>query len=189
MDSNGFKKCIEMWYREVKERSDSPWLMILDNCGGHELAVILPGVRFEFLPPRSTAKYQPLDLGLIAHCKIKYRSILLRSVILMIEARAAGRANFTEDSGRGKWGIRERQLPHVAGAMEMFTKSWSTLSRNKTLRCWKNSQCLSEMHITEVTSIINGVTDGDEDIIYLTEGRALYCPSDGQQMIKSVAKS
>ena len=75
----------------MKEKSDAPWLMILDNCGGREMDVSLPGVRFEFLPPRSTAKYQPLNLGLIAHRKIRYRSILLRYVILMIEARAAGR--------------------------------------------------------------------------------------------------
>ena len=91
----------------------------------------------------------------------------------MIEARTSGRANFTEDSGRGKWGIREGQLPHVADAMEMFTEFWNALSRNSILRCWKKSQCLSETHITEVTSIINGATDGDEDIIDLTEGRAL----------------
>ena len=62
---------------------------------------------FEFLPASSTAKYQPLDLRLIEHSKIRYRSILLRCVILMIEARTAGRTKFTEDSGRGKWGIRE----------------------------------------------------------------------------------
>ncbi len=62
------------------------------------------GREFRFLPPRSTAKYQPLDLGLIAHSKIRYRSILLRCVILMIEARAAGRINFTEDTGTGKVG-------------------------------------------------------------------------------------
>ena len=103
MDSNGFKKWIEMRSREVKEKSDGLWLMILDNCGGHELDVSLPVVRFEFLPPHSIAKYQPLDLGLITNCKIRYRSILLRFVILMIEAQAAGRTNFTENSGSGKW--------------------------------------------------------------------------------------
>ena len=70
MESNGFEKWIQKWYREVEEKSDCPWLMIPDNCGGHEMDVSLPGVRFEFLPQRSTAKYQPLDLGLIAHRKM-----------------------------------------------------------------------------------------------------------------------
>ena len=52
MDSDGFNKWIQNWYREVKEKSDGPWLMILDNCGDHEIDFRLPGVRFEFLPPR-----------------------------------------------------------------------------------------------------------------------------------------
>ena len=94
----------------MKEKSDGPRLVIPDNCGGHELYVTFPDVRFEFLPPDSTAKYQPLDLGLIANGQIGYRSILLRCVILIIEARAAVRTNFTEDSGRGTWRIREGQL-------------------------------------------------------------------------------
>ena len=70
---------------------------------GYQLASLL----FEFLPASSTVKYQPLGLRLIEHRKIRYRSILLRCVILMIEARTAGRINFTEDYRRGKRGIRE----------------------------------------------------------------------------------
>ena len=151
-----------MWYREVKEKSDGPWLVILDNCDDHELYVSLPGVHFEFLPPRSTAKFQALDIGLIANGKIRYPSILLRCVILMIEERATGRTNFTEDSGCGKWGMREGQLPHVADAMEMFTESMNALSRNSILRSWKKSQCYYEMHVSEANSIINGITDENE---------------------------
>ena len=48
----------------------------------------------------------------------------------MIEARAPGRTKFTEDSRCGKWGMREGQLPDVVDAMEMFTESMNTLSRN-----------------------------------------------------------
>ena len=104
MHGDGFKKWIEMWYQEVKEKSSSSWLMILDKCDGHELDFSLPGVRFEFLPPLSTAKYQPLNLSLTANRKIRYRSILLRCVILVIETQTEGRTNFTEDSEHGKWG-------------------------------------------------------------------------------------
>ena len=156
---------IEIWYQEVKEKANGPRLMILDNSCAHELDVILPGVRFEFLPPRLTAKYQPLDLGLIENGKIRYRSILLRCVILMIEGRAAGRTKFTEDFGLGKKRICEGQLRHVADEMEMFTESCKALSRNSVLRCWKKSQCLSEMH-----GIINGITDENANIIDLTVG-------------------
>ena len=37
---------------------------------------------------------------------------------------------------------------------------------------------MSEMHISEVTDIVNGITDENEGIIYLTVGRAQDYPSD-----------
>ena len=81
MDSYSFKNWIELWYSEVPKKSNGPWLLTMDNCGGHESEFALPGLRIELLPLRSTAKYQPLDLGLIAHRKICYRSNLLGGTI------------------------------------------------------------------------------------------------------------
>ena len=53
----------------------------MDNFGGHELEVSLAGVRIELLLLRTTFKYQSLDLGLIGHSKVRYRSVLLRRII------------------------------------------------------------------------------------------------------------
>ena len=75
-------------------------------------------------------------------------------------------------------GIREGQITHVADAMEMFTESWNALSRNSILRCWKKSQCLCEMHMSEASGLIDGITNEDEDIIDLTKGRGLDFSSD-----------
>ena len=62
----------------------------MGNCGGRKSEIALPGLRIEFLPPRSTAKYQSLDLGLISHCKIRYRSNLLRMAIKVMLQRQSG---------------------------------------------------------------------------------------------------
>ena len=53
----------------------------MDNWGSHELDLSLPVVRIELLAHRTTAKYQPLDLGLIGHSKIRYHSAMLRVII------------------------------------------------------------------------------------------------------------
>ena len=42
-------------------------LLIMDNCGSHVEGLNLPGLRVEFLLPKSTNKYQPFDLGIIAN--------------------------------------------------------------------------------------------------------------------------
>lgn len=51
-------------------------LLLMDNCGGHEHSIRLLGLRIEFLPPRTTTKYESLNLGLFVSGKIRFRGIL-----------------------------------------------------------------------------------------------------------------
>ena len=76
--------------------SADPWLLIADNCEGHEATMQFPGVRIEFLPARTTAKYQPLDLGLTANCKIRYHSLFLRAPynVTLVSDLVIGRPDF-----------------------------------------------------------------------------------------------
>ena len=43
MDSDGLVDWLKWWYEEVKKKSTGPWLLIMDNCGGHESEIILLG--------------------------------------------------------------------------------------------------------------------------------------------------
>ena len=87
MDSKGFLQWIHMWYEEAKKLSNGPLLLVMDNCGGHELSITLNGVAIEFLPPRSTTKHQSLDLGLISSAKILNRTRLLREVLDVMDLK------------------------------------------------------------------------------------------------------
>lgn len=55
-------------------------LLLVDNCSAHGKKDTLPplrNVRVEFLPPNTTSKVQPLDAGVIAWVKAKYKRRLL----------------------------------------------------------------------------------------------------------------
>lgn len=55
-------------------------LLLIDNCSAHGKDGTLPPlrhVRVEFLPPNATSKVQPLDAGIIAWVKGKYKRRLL----------------------------------------------------------------------------------------------------------------
>ena len=158
MDSDGFVDWLKWWYEEVKKKSTGPWLLIMDNCGGHESEIILPGVRIELLPPRSTAKYQPLDLGLIAHSKIRYRSILLRITILVMLRRHAEDSDLPTSSKQGMLGLHDGFLPTVGDAMELFDESWSQTSRSTVIKCWIKSECLLDSHVQQCTEILHDIT-------------------------------
>ncbi len=140
MDSTKFEQWLKWWYSKVTQTSNGPWLLIIDNCGGHEHDINLPGVRIELLPPRSTAKYQPLDLGLIAHAKIRYRSLLLRMSIDVILRRTHENQPFPASSQRGMLGIQHGFLPHVGDAMTIFDEAWAETSRVTVMKCWIKSK-------------------------------------------------
>lgn len=51
-------------------------LLLLDNCSAHgteETLPLLDNVEVVFLPPNTTSKLQPLDAGIIAALKVRYR--------------------------------------------------------------------------------------------------------------------
>ena len=81
MDGENFNEWIVWKYDEVRRKTSGDILLIIHNCGGHESNLSLSGFRIETLSPNTTSKYQPLDLGLIAHYKIRLRSMLLKHIV------------------------------------------------------------------------------------------------------------
>ncbi len=100
MDGDGFSAWVDWWYEEVINKSNGPWLLILDNFSGHDELQELENVTYVFLPANTTATYQPLDQGVISHTKIKYRSIILRETVDIV-ARM-------QQPNHGWWGLGAR---------------------------------------------------------------------------------
>ena len=142
----------------------------MDNCGGQDADELPPNVTVAFLPPRSTAKYQSLDLGLIGHSKIRYRSLLLRASIEIILKRRRGNHQFKSNSGQGKWGLQDGQLPHVGDAIMLFDESWRQTKRSTVLKCWMKSQCLSRDLVAVLQHELNCLLGVHEDTIDMTSG-------------------
>ena len=75
MDSDQLSRWLTWWYGEVRKCTTEDVLLIKDKFGGHECNIEVPGIRLELLLPKSTNKFQNLDLGIIVHSKIRYRTI------------------------------------------------------------------------------------------------------------------
>ena len=157
MDANTFETWLHFWYAEVQTRSVGPWLLIMDNCSGHDLDFNLPNVRIECLPPNTTPLYQPLDLGLIAQTKIRYRMSLLRHIINMTLQWQQEDHGFKENSGRGKYGLREGHSPHVADAISLMNEAWEYVSQRNVCKCWIKSKCLHDMHVFTLQQAIGNI--------------------------------
>jgi len=70
---------------EFEQRLTSPTILLIDNFAGHHVSEDFISRPFThlipvFLPPNTTASTQPLDAGIIAMLKIKFRTLLLEYV-------------------------------------------------------------------------------------------------------------
>ena len=67
-------------------------ILLLDNCSAHGSAESLPNlsnVDYQFLRPNTTSKLQPLDAGIIAALKTRYREKQYDHALDCIDAGAA----------------------------------------------------------------------------------------------------
>ena len=57
--------------------------LVIDSFSGHDLTCIDPFNQIEVfkLPPNVTSIYQPMDQGIIAALKVRYRSTLLAKLV------------------------------------------------------------------------------------------------------------
>ncbi len=108
----------------------------MDNCGGNECDIELPGLQIELLLPRTTSKYQTLDFGLIVHAKIRYRSSLLLQNVDNTLRWNSGEHYFPLGSQQGRFGIRDGHLSHIGDAMRLFNLAWSRTAKETILKCW-----------------------------------------------------
>jgi len=61
-------------------------LLFLDNATSHAEPLVLSNVTLKFLPPNTTSKLQPLDLGIIRAFKARYRKHMLKHLITKIDS-------------------------------------------------------------------------------------------------------
>ncbi|CAM9570371.1 unnamed protein product [Phaeothamnion confervicola] len=133
------------WYQEVflpeiLRRTNKPVILLMDDCTGHgELPVPRGQVTVATLPRNCTARHQPMDQGIIAAFKLRYRSALLAQRVAMLETREQLRAAAAARRPKmpaGTMGLAEGHEPHMLDAIEFGMEAWAAVSEETIARCW-----------------------------------------------------
>ena len=80
-------KWLSKWDSELAAKGEKI-LLLVDNATAHDptLNSKLSNITQVFLPKNSTSRLQPLDAGVIKNFKVKYRQLLLRHVLALIDS-------------------------------------------------------------------------------------------------------
>ena len=73
----------------IRRNTSQKVALLMDNCGSHgnDLVDSKEQVRIFALPPNCTSLHQPMDMGIIAAWKARYRHTILRDMIVTLETR------------------------------------------------------------------------------------------------------
>ena len=86
MTGNTLNKILSTFNSKMIQQKRSI-VLLMDNAGCHpqDIKEKYSNIKFVFLPPNTTSKLQPLDLGIIANFKTHYRRLLLCFVLASID--------------------------------------------------------------------------------------------------------
>lgn len=99
--------------------------LLLDNCTAHGCPETLPelhNVEVIFLPPNTTSKIQPMDAGVIASVKARYRSAQMERAVDLID----------ED-------LTNVYKVDILTAMRILKRIWESLPSGNIRHCWEHT--------------------------------------------------
>jgi hypothetical protein len=166
-DSKTFKQWFTQGFLPHLRGVDSQKaLLIMDNCSSHEDLEDPSGrVKIATLPPNCTSKHQPMDQGVIAAFKTRYRSklLMMRASTMYTAAQLREQAKARRMT-KGTMGLAEGHDPHILDACELALDAWKDVERESVVRCWLKAEILPpQMHADLSNEHGRGVRHGAKD--------------------------
>ncbi|CAI5480234.1 unnamed protein product [Closterium sp. Yama58-4] len=129
-------------------------VILLDNASSHMLrsefgwseivcglrTTCLSNLRLVFLPPNTTAFTQPLDQGIIATAKARYRQHWLRAFTALWNADGA-----TSSAARFR--------PNLRDVLAWLSDAWTGIGPRTIQRCWWRTGCLPHSWAMELPHV------------------------------------
>ena len=133
---------------QIKNRSV---ILFMDNagCHPHDLTDKYSNIKIIWLPPNTTSKLQPLDLGTIKNFKTHYRKFLLRYVLSKIDEceKASAIANCV----------------NVLLAIRWVAQAWDQVKEDTICKCFRRAEILSEIGVVTCRYEGDPFADLEED--------------------------
>lgn len=149
------------WFDEVfelfvRKRTGHKVLLILDNAPGHASAFERNGIRVVFFPPNVTSWKQPMDMGIIAAVKKRYKYLLIKEIISYHDSPETVKEQLSAAASRmrrGAAGVAFGKPPHLLDAANLVNIAWNEMSPQSLQNCFKKADIIARFRdIPEIES-------------------------------------
>ena len=123
-------------------------LLLVDNARGHEF-LEEEGVRVAFFPANCTSIHQPMDQGIIAAVKKRYRTLLLCAYIEALRNHEENRKR-GDKMKKGMAGIHECYPANLTNALNFLKVTWENICQNTIVNCWIKAGILPSSHLEQI---------------------------------------
>lgn len=161
-DSHVFKRWFfEVFVPDLRAQTASHVFLVLDNLSCHS-EIHYPQVTIIELPPKTTARFQPLDKGIIAAVKRRYKTRLLARTAANLD-RLIDSAQAAPRVPRGG-GLDQGGQAHLLDAARILQDEWGKVTAVQIANCWLSAEVLPAEAAAEVRRQLHGVSPVAEGI-------------------------
>ncbi|KAG0438188.1 Tigger transposable element-derived protein 6, partial [Dictyocoela muelleri] len=150
MTASIFKSWLKNFNDFITAKSNSrKVLLLIDNATSHKyIPNQYENIKIVFIPPNSTSIIQPLDAGIIANFKVKYKFQLVRFLLKNLEKTHLERKNM-----------------HILEAIRYVVSAWEQVKPDIIKNCWKHTNLIllecakSDLDIKDITKLTNSINE------------------------------
>ena len=148
MDSTVYAKWLTDLSDEWATFTNKRGFLVTDNASGHDASAKNTRFDIDWLPPNTTARFQPCDQGVINATKTTYRREMMLGMLTTFDKhfdetsdeRAARKARETR-AKPGALGVADGRSPHVLDAMQFVKAAFDAVTPASIMRCWLRASC------------------------------------------------
>jgi len=117
--------------------------LVMDNASGQDTSMTSDLMDTDWLPPNTTARFQPSDQDVKSVTKTTYKRGMTRDMLSTFDGQFAeteeqrvAREGRRARARAGSLDVMDGRSPHVLDAIRLVKVAWDTVTPSAIMRCW-----------------------------------------------------